>query len=137
MRIKYEIVPGGRLPEKKVDSAGWDLYAREGVVVPVGKIVIVPAGFKMLLERGWEAQIRARSSLAFKGILIANGVGTIDWDHPDEVGIILLNMSGHEYVVESGARIAQMLFARVEDVEWEAGPVGVGVRKGGFGSTGV
>lgn len=101
--------------------------------------VIVPTGFAIALPPGYEAQIRARSGMAAKfGIVPANGVGTIDADYRGEVGVILLNTSNQAFVIEPGMRIAQMVVARYETVEWEAtDELDETMRgAGGYGSTG-
>ena len=94
----------------------------------------------MALPTGYEAQIRARSGLEAKhGIMLANGVGTIDADYRGEVGVILLNTSNEPFTVEPGMRIAQMLVQRYETVEWEEVDELERTErgKGGYGSTGV
>ncbi len=93
----------------------------------------------MALPTGYEAQIRARSGLAAKhGIMLANGVGTIDADYRGEVGVILLNTSNEPFTVEPGMRIAQMIVQQYETVEWdEVGELDITERGvGGYGSTG-
>lgn len=124
-------------------SAGCDIKARESVIVPAGKVAKVPTG--IWIERvDWQAcqkgvipelQVRARSGLAFKhGITLANGVGTIDADFPDEICVLLLNTSSQDFTVTEGMRVGQLVQAfthRINQV-----PIG-GKRTGGFGSTQV
>jgi dUTP pyrophosphatase len=91
------------------------------------------------LPQGFEAQIRPRSGLAFKkGITILNSPGTIDADYRGEIGIILVNLSQEEFVIESGERICQMLVAAHETVEWNLVETLEDTDRGagGFGHTG-
>ena len=103
-----------------------------------GEIALVPLGFKARLPDGFEAQVRIRSSIAFKkGLIIPNGPGTIDADYPDEWMVMLKNDSARAVVIDHGERIAQVIIARYAVVEWSAGSVGVSTdRTGGIGSTG-
>jgi dUTP pyrophosphatase len=101
---------------------------------------IIPTGLYLEIPEGYEAQVRPRSGLAAKkGVTVLNAPGTIDADYRGEVGVILVNLSKDPYVVEPGERIAQMVFARHEQVEWvEAEELAESERgEGGFGSTGV
>lgn len=123
-------------------SAGVDLKAalKEPVTLaPMGR-AIVPTGLYLEIPAGYEAQVRPRSGLAAKrGITVLNAPGTIDADYRGEVGVILVNLSSEPFVIEPGERIAQMVFAAVEQVEWvEAETLEESERgTGGFGSTGV
>lgn len=123
-------------------SAGVDLKAalEEPVTLaPMGR-AIVPTGLYLEIPAGYEAQVRPRSGLAAKrGITVLNAPGTIDADYRGEVGVILVNLSSEHFVIEPGERIAQMVFAAVERVEWvEAETLEESERgTGGFGSTGV
>ncbi len=103
-----------------------------------GEIALVPLGFRARLPAGYEAQIRIRSSAAFrKGLVILNAPGTIDADYPDEWMVMLANGSQRDVVIEHGERIAQAVLARFEVLGWDAGAVGVRTeRTGGVGSTG-
>jgi dUTP pyrophosphatase len=103
-----------------------------------GEIALVPLGFKARLPDGYEAQVRIRSSIAFKrGLIIPNGPGTIDADYPDEWMVMLKNDSPRGIVIEHGERIAQIVIARYTVLEWTGGDVGVSTdRLGGIGSTG-
>ncbi|MBO4730183.1 MAG: dUTP diphosphatase [Bacteroidaceae bacterium] len=123
-------------------SAGVDLRANidEPVVLPPLGRALIPTGLYIVLPEGWEAQVRPRSGLALKqGITVLNTPGTIDADYRGEVGVILVNLSGLEFVVNDGERIAQMVFnqygkadfVEVETLdETERGA-------GGFGHTGL
>ena len=103
-----------------------------------GEIALVPLGFKARLPDGYEAQVRIRSSIAFrKGLIIPNGPGTIDADYPDEWMVMLKNDSARGVVIDHGERIAQVILARYAVLEWSSGSVGVSTdRMGGIGSTG-
>jgi dUTP diphosphatase len=103
-----------------------------------GEIALVPLGFKARLPDGYEAQVRIRSSIAFKkGLIIPNGPGTIDADYPDEWMVMLKNDSARGVVIDHGERIAQVILARYVVLEWNPGSVGMSTdRVGGIGSTG-
>ena len=122
-------------------SAGMDLKANleEPLVLKPLQRALVPTGLYMALPAGYEAQVRPRSGLAAKhGITVLNTPGTIDADYRGEVKVILVNLSDTPFEIVPGERIAQMVIARHEKVEWEevneldATSRGVG----GFGSTG-
>jgi len=101
---------------------------------------IVKTGIFMELPVGFEAQVRPRSGLAFKnGITVLNSPGTIDADYRGEVGVILVNLSAEEFMIEDGERIAQMVIAKHEQAQWiEVETLENSERgAGGFGSTGV
>lgn len=101
---------------------------------------VIPCGFAIELPEGYEAQIRARSGLAAKhGIAMANGIGTIDADYRGELGVILINLSKVPYTIQPGDRIAQMVIARHEVVEWqEVDQISATKRgAGSMGSTGI
>jgi dUTP pyrophosphatase len=103
-----------------------------------GEVALVPLGFKARLPSGFEAQVRIRSSIAFKrGLIIPNGPGTIDADYPDEWMVMLKNDSPRGVVIEHGERIAQVIIARYAVLAWSSGSVVVSTdRVGGIGSTG-
>lgn len=103
-----------------------------------GDTALVPLGFRARLPDGYEAQLRVRSSIAFrKGLVLPNAPGTIDADYPDEWLVMLKNDSGSIVLIEHGERIAQVVLNRFEVLEWREGSVGVSTdRVGGFGSTG-
>jgi len=108
------------------------------LVLEPGEVALVPTGFRARLPSGFEAQIRIRSSAAFKkGLTIPNAPGTIDADYPDEWLVMIRNSGGASARIEHGERIAQAVLARYETAEWTAGKVGQSTdRKGGLGSTG-
>lgn len=104
-------------------SAGMDLRANitEPIVLKPLQRCLVPTGLSIALPEGYEAQVRPRSGLALKkGITVLNSPGTIDADYRGEIGVILVNLSDTDFVIEDGERIAQMVVARYEQVEWEA-----------------
>lgn len=123
-------------------SAGMDLRANVDAPVVLKPLErrLVPTGLYIALPQGYEAQVRPRSGLALKkGIGLLNSPGTIDADYRGEIGVILVNLSSEEFVVNDGDRIAQMVVARHETVEWK--PVEqldeTSRGDGGFGHTGV
>lgn len=142
MKIKIKSI-GGVLPAYETDgSAGMDLRAMldEPVVLGPGQRKLIPTGISIELPAGYEAQIRARSGLAVKkGIGLVNGIGTIDSDYRGDIGVILINWGDEDFVIENGDRIAQMVIAKYERVEWEtADDLSATERgSGGFGHTGV
>ena len=124
-------------------SAGMDLRAAvpedQPMTLAAGARALVPTGLKIALEPGFEAQVRPRSGLALKhGITCLNSPGTIDSDYRGEVGVILANLGSEPFVIRRGERIAQMVIARHERVQWsEVKSLDETVRgEGGFGSTG-
>ena len=122
-------------------SAGVDLKANleEPMVLHPLERALVPTGLFIALPAGYEAQVRPRSGLAIKhGITVLNTPGTVDADYRGELKCILVNLSNEPFTIEPGERIAQMVIARHEQVEWE--PVeeldSTERGTGGFGSTG-
>ena len=142
MRIKVKkIRPEARLPlyaHNALEDAGMDLFAAADVELPAGETRLVPTGLTIELPSGYEAQIRPRSGLAFKhSLTIPNAPGTIDPGFRGEVQIILHNLGRQAYHVRTGDRIAQMVIARYEAVEWEEEELSETARgEGGFGSSG-
>ncbi len=124
-----------------VFSAGMDLRAdldKQRILKP-GERDLVPTGLFIELPRGYEAQIRPRSGLAIKkGITVLNTPGTIDSDYRGEIGIILINLSEVDFIINDGERICQMIIARHETIEWEeTDKLNETIRgNGGFGHTG-
>lgn len=143
-KLKVKIVNKSKhsLPEYSTGlSAGMDLRANLGepMVLGPGERRLIPTGLYIELPEGYEAQIRPRSGLALKkGITVLNSPGTIDADYRGEVGIILVNLSDEEFMINDGERICQMIVARHETVAWdEVKEVGETRRgDGGFGHTG-
>jgi dUTP diphosphatase len=108
-------------------------------VIEAGAFTLVPCGFAIALPHGFEAQVRPRSGLAAKhGITVLNSPGTIDSDYRGEVKVILINHGQQAFTVTPGMRIAQMVVAAVEHVEWAASDVLPESARaaGGFGHTG-
>jgi dUTP pyrophosphatase len=125
-----------------IASAGMDLRVNidESISLKPLERIIVKTGIFMELPVGFEAQVRPRSGLAFKnGITVLNSPGTIDADYRGEVGVILVNLSAEEFIIEDGERIAQMVIAKHEQAQWvEVESLENSERgSGGFGSTGV
>lgn len=123
-------------------SAGMDLRANLDHPIELQPLqrVLVPTGLFLALPAGFEAQVRPRSGLAIKkGITVLNSPGTIDADYRGEVCVILVNLSNEPFVIADGERIAQLVIARHEQVEWcEVEVLGETERgAGGFGHTGV
>lgn len=123
-------------------SAGMDVHAAvtDNVDIAPGGIVMIPTGLQMAVPRGFECQVRSRSGLAAKhGVFALNAPGTIDSDFRGEVHIILANMSATPFSVSRGMRIAQLVVARYEQVEWCESESLMDTQRGsgGFGSTGV
>ena len=123
-------------------SAGMDLRANleKSIVIKPFQRLVVKTGLFISLQQGYEAQIRPRSGLALKkGITVLNSPGTIDADYRGEIGVILINLSDSDFEINTGDRIAQMIIAKHETIEWEAvDKLDDSVRGDkGFGSTGV
>lgn len=123
-------------------AAGMDLVAdiTEPVTLPAGSRYAVPTGIAIALPEGYEAQIRGRSGLAKKfGVTLANGVGTIDADYRGEIRVLLINHGTEAFEIGPGMRIAQMVVAKYEKVQWqEADELDETDRgAGGFGHTGA
>ena len=125
-----------------MQSAGMDLRANlDGSIVlkPLER-TLVKTGIFMELPVGYEGQVRPRSGLAFKkGVTVLNTPGTIDADYRGEVGVILVNLSNEDFVIEDGERVAQMVIAKHEQPSWEEIEELIETERGagGFGSTGV
>jgi len=143
MKVKVVNKGSGPLPQyATISSAGMDVRAANPepiVLKPLGR-AIVPTGLYLEIPVGYEVQVRPRSGLsAKKGITVLNAPGTIDADYRGEVCVILVNLSSEDFVVEKGERIAQLVLAKHEQIEWEeVAELGDTVRgEGGFGSTGT
>ncbi len=142
--MKIKIVNKSRHPLPSYStllSAGMDLRAslNEPIALAPGARVLVPTGLYISIPKGYEAQIRPRSGLALKkGITLLNTPGTIDADYRGEIGIIVINLSQEDFVINDGERIAQMIVARYETVEWESCDTLDETERGagGFGHTG-
>lgn len=122
-------------------SAGMDLRANldESVTLNSLQRMLIPTGLFIALEKGSEAQIRPRSGMAYKhGISVLNSPGTIDADYRGEIKVLLINLSADPVTISDGDRIAQMVIAKHETVEWEESDTLSETERGagGFGSTG-
>lgn len=118
------------------EDAGLDLRAVERVVLSPGVAQAVPTGIAIELPPGYEAQVRPRSGMALKHSVTVN-FGTIDPGYRGEIRVVMFNLGATEYAVEKGDRIAQLVVARYEAVEWVEGELGDSARgAGGFGSSG-
>ena len=122
-------------------SAGMDIRANidESIVIKPLERKLIPTGLFLEIPEGFEAQIRPRSGLAIKnGITILNSPGTIDADYRGEICIILVNLSGDEFIVSDGERICQMVIAKHEKAEWISVDKLIDTNRGtgGFGHTG-
>jgi len=143
MEIKIINKSSHQLPEyETLASAGMDLRANlaESIILKPLERTIVKTGLFMELPIGYEAQVRPRSGLAAKkGITVLNAPGTIDADYRGEIGVILVNLSNEDFMIENGERIAQLVIAKHERAIWlETIELAETVRgEGGFGSTGV
>ena len=143
--IKIKVVNKGNQPlpiYQTVSSAGMDLRANIDSPVLLKSLdrKLIPTGLHIALPEGYEAQVRPRSGLALKkGISCLNTPGTIDADYRGDVGVILINLSNEDFIVNPGERIAQMIISKFEKVEFElVESLEESERgEGGFGHTGV
>lgn len=134
---------GLKLPTYETDqSAGMDLSAalEEAIELAPGERALVPTGLSIALPKGYEAQVRPRSGLAIKhGVTVLNTPGTVDADYRGEIKVILANLGTENFTIERGMRIAQMVIAKHEQVEWKVVEDLDETERGagGFGSTGT
>lgn len=143
--MKVKIVNKSKHPLPNYEtsqSAGMDLRANleQPITLKPLERRLVKTGLFMELPAGHEAQVRPRSGLAYKkGITVLNSPGTIDADYRGEIGVILINLSGEEFIIEDGERVAQMVIAKHEQADWQQTVELVETQRGagGFGSTGV
>ena len=123
-------------------AAGMDLKANidSPIILKPLERAIVKTGLYIALPQGFEAQVRPRSGLAAKkGITVLNSPGTVDADYRGEIGVILVNLSNEDFIVNDGERIAQLVIAKHERISWQEVEI-LGETKrgaGGFGSTGL
>lgn len=144
MSLKVKIVNKSSFPTPEYAtelSAGLDLKANISEPATLNPLdrAMIPTGLFIALPEGTEAQVRPRSGLAAKfGVTVLNTPGTIDADYRGEIKVILVNLSNEPFVINPGERIAQMVVARYERVEWDAVEVLDETQRGtgGFGSTG-
>ena len=143
MTVKVINKSGNALPSYASEAAaGMDVRAEIPQAITIGPLerVIVPTGLFLEIPVGYEVQVRPRSGLAAKhGITVLNSPGTIDADYRGEFKVILVNLSNEAFSIEPGERIAQIVLARHEVIEWEqTDELSESERgAGGFGSTGL
>lgn len=142
MRVKIVNRSKHKLPEYSTNlSAGMDIRANlddEILLRPLQR-ALVKTGLFIELPEGFEAQIRPRSGLALKsGLTVLNSPGTIDADYRGEIGVIMINLSGSDFVIKDGERICQMIIARHEKIAWDEVELLNETERGsgGFGHTG-
>ena len=142
MKVKIVNKSNNDLPAYSTTmSAGMDIraYLQEPVLLKPLERKLISTGLYVEIPKGFEAQIRPRSGLALKkGITVLNTPGTIDADYRGEIGVILVNLSQENFIIENGERICQMIIAAHETVEWNLVET-LGETKrgaGGFGHTG-
>lgn len=143
MKIKIVNKSKHKLPEYETRlSAGMDLRANidEPVNLKPLERKLIKTGLFIELPEGYEAQIRPRSGLAYKkGISILNSPGTIDADYRGEIGVILVNLSNENFIVNDGERICQMVISKHETINWNEVEIleKTSRGEGGFGHTGI
>lgn len=140
IRIK-KLTPSAHLPEYAhgpLEDAGLDIRSVESVILEPNVPYAVSTGLSLEIPPGYEVQVRPRSGLALKhAITLPNSPATIDPGYRGELKIILLNLGKSTYEIHPGDRIAQMVVARYESVQWDEGELGESARgAGGFGSSG-
>jgi dUTP pyrophosphatase len=142
MRIRIKrIHPDAILPRyahSAAEDAGMDLHSVDNVTLEPGITAAVPTGLILEIPPGFEGQVRPRSGLALRhAISMPNAPGTIDPGYRGELRVLLINLGRERYLLQKGDRIAQLILARYEPVEWEEGELGGTARgAGGFGSSG-
>lgn len=137
--IRFSLEPGGVQPLRATEGAsGYDLHARTAARWRPGQVVVVHCGVCVELPSGTEGQVRPRSSMSKRGLVVV--LGTVDRDYRGEVGATIANFASEDQSVDAGDRVAQLVIARVEHRPWvqvEAGQLRATARgAGGFGSTG-
>ena len=142
MNVKVIYTGKHELPQFETSqSAGMDLRANieAPIILEKGARALIPTGIKLALPKGYEAQIRPRSGLAYKhGVTVLNSPGTIDADYRGDVGVLLINHGKDDFIIEDGMRVAQMVVAAYTQFTWntvsDLDETSRG--EGGFGSTG-
>jgi dUTP pyrophosphatase len=145
MKLEIKRLNGNDLPLPSYEthkSSGMDLKAciTENIVIKPGERKLIGTGIAIALPENFEAQVRPRSGLALKnGITVLNTPGTIDADYRGEIGVILINLSNIDFIIERGMRIAQMIVIPMVQAEiFEVKELDKTKRgEGGFGSTGI
>jgi dUTP pyrophosphatase len=142
LQVKVRNESGLELPAYQTElSAGMDLRAAISEAIQLGPLQrqLVPTGLFIELPSGYEAQVRPRSGLAFKhGLTVLNSPGTVDADYRGEIKVLLVNLSSEPFLIAPGERIAQLVVAKHERVQWmESSYLSETARgSGGYGSTG-
>lgn len=140
MKIKIQRVEKGAvIPEYAHDGdAGFDLITPYTIYLTPGVVTLIETGIKMEIPKGYEVQIRSKSGLALKDIIVVNSPGTIDSNYRGEIGVILKNNGQYIYKLEKGNKIAQAVLKKVETAQIvEVKKLNETVRgEGGYGSTG-
>lgn len=142
--VKFMLVDpaAGQVPQyQTAGAAGMDLVAAHDEVIGQGRTAVIKTGIQVAVPIGYEMQVRSRGGLASKGIFVTNGPGTVDSDYRGEVMVLLTNLSGEDYSVKRGDRIAQAVFAPYVTAElemvWDEEDLGSTARgHGRFASTG-
>ena len=143
MQVKVTFNSTNELPKYETPlAAGMDVRANieQQVELKPMERKLIPTGLFMEIPAGYECQVRPRSGLALKkGLTVLNSPGTIDADYRGEVGVILINLSAENVTIEPGERIAQLVFAQVEQAVWSIADTLTQTEpgSGGFGSTGL
>ena len=143
MKIKIVNKSKHQLPEyETILSAGMDIRANinDPITLKPLERALIKTGLFIELPEAYEAQIRPRSGLAYKhGIGIVNSPGTVDADYRGEIGVILVNLSNNDFIVNDGERICQMIISKHEKAEWDEVEIlnETDRGSGGFGHTGV
>lgn len=142
MKIRIERLPHAKdlpLPSYITPhSSGMDLRSTVDCLLKKGEIKVIPCGIRLAIPPGYEGQVRARSGLAVRGIIVPNAPGTIDADYRGEVKVILANIGEEEFLIRRGDRIAQLVVVPIVKVEWEEGELEETERgEGGFGHSGI
>ncbi len=130
--------PNGRVPERSHEGdAGWDLFSAEDVTIPPGDTAVVSTDVSMEIPRGWYGQIKSRSGLGTKGVVVTAGV--VDSTYRGNIKVVIINCGKKELVFKRGDKLAQMVFLPVPEVEFVVADSLEGSERGdrGFGSTGL
>jgi dUTP pyrophosphatase len=118
-------------------SAGWDIKASECCVLQPNKVMIIDTGIRLEIPGGYEVQVRSRSGIALDGVMIANGIGTIDSDYRGFIKVLMTSLNRF-YTINRGDRIAQLVIQKVENANFLTVDTLSDTQRGagGFGSTG-
>ncbi|MBI5642994.1 MAG: dUTP diphosphatase [Deltaproteobacteria bacterium] len=140
MNVKVKLLsPEAKAPVKShIDDAGWDLFSAKEATVGPGETRVIPTGISMEIPHGWYGQIKSRSGLGSKGLIVTAGV--VDSGYRGEVGVVVINSkTDGEFIFKAGDKIAQMVLLPVPEVSFEVTDELNNTKRGekGFGSTGV